>query len=135
MVDHDIHRIAAFGQEVDCSAQQSLGTCAANAWQDDKAGVNVLRGNQSAKIPRVFRDENKVPFKASGQNLAVRRAQAAEVPRMYGDMYAFGIESLADPRRQALVKKQAHARAAAGSQAAFRQGLPEGRPRSGWALA
>ena len=98
MVDHDIHRIAAFGQEVDCSAQQCLGTSAANAWQDDKAGVNVLCGNQSAKIPRVFRDENKVPFNAAGQNHAVRCAQAAEVPRMYGDMYAFGIESLADPR-------------------------------------
>ena len=135
MVDHDIHGNAAFGQKTDCSAQQCLGTCAADTWQDDKAGMNVPNGNQSPKIPRIFRDQNKVLFKASGQDLTVRRTQAAEVPRMYGDMYAFGIESLANPRRQALVKKQAHVRAAAGNQPAFRQGLPEGRPRRGWALA
>ena len=97
--------------------------------------MKVLRGNQGGKIPRIFRDRNKIPFKASGQNLAVRRAQAAEVPRVHGDMQAFGIERPADPRRQALVEKQAHVRDTAGSQPAFRQGLPEGRPRSGWALA
>ncbi len=135
MIDHRIHRIAAFGKEVDGGAKQSLRAEPVEAWQDDEAGVNVLRGDQRAKIPRVLRYDNKVPFNASGKDRTVGRAQAAEVPRMHGEVCAFGIESLCNTRRQALIEKKAHGRTVAGNQAVLRQGRPEGRPRSGWAPA
>lgn len=93
--------------------------------------MNVLRGDQGAEIARVLRYDNKVHFQASGKDRTVGRAEAAEVPRMHCQMHAFGIESLCNSRRQALIEKKAHDRTAAGNQAALRQGLPEGRPRSG----
>ena len=116
MVDHDVHRVAAFGKKTD-------------------PGVNVLGSNQRSKIPCVFSYQHEVEFNASGQGLAVGRAQPAEVTRINGDMCALGIERLPDPRRQALIEKQAHVSRAACRQAALRQGLPDGRPRSGWARA
>ncbi len=97
--------------------------------------MNVLRGDQRAEIARVLRYDNKVSFNAPGKDCTVGRAQAAEIPRMHGKVCAFGIEGLCNTRRQALIEKKAHDRTAAGNQVALRQGLPEGRPRSGWAPA
>ena len=97
MVDHDVHRVTVFGQEVDCGAQQGFRTCSANARQQDQAGVNLSGSSQSAKISGIFRYKHVVKFNASRQDLVVRCTQAAEVPRMHGDVCAFGIESLADP--------------------------------------
>ena len=60
--------------------------------------MNVSGSNQSAKISGICRYKHVVKFDASRQDLVVRCTQAAEVPRMHGDVCAFGIESLADPR-------------------------------------
>ena len=60
--------------------------------------MNLSGSSQSAKISGIFRHKHVVKFNASRQNLVVRCTQAAEVPRMHGDVCAFGIESLADPR-------------------------------------
>ena len=59
--------------------------------------MNLSGSSQSAKISGIFRYKHVVKFNASRQDLVVRCTQAAEVPRMYGDVCAFGIESLADP--------------------------------------
>ena len=97
--------------------------------------MDVLRGGKRVEIASVFRYENKVVFHTPGQNVAVRRAQPAEVAGMHGDVNALGIQSLRNLRGQTLIEKQPHRISETTPQAAFSQGLPDGRPRRGWALA
>ena len=84
-------------------------TRAADRWQDDQAGVNVLGGDQGTKIARIRRDQYEVVFDASGEDFVVGRPEASNVARMGNGMCALGIERPADRRRQALVDKQSHA--------------------------
>lgn len=97
--------------------------------------MDVLRSEQGAEIARVLRYEDEVPRYASGQNVVVRRTQSTEIARMCGAVNALGVQRFSDPRRQSLIEEQAHRLAASAAQAGLRHGLPDGRPRRGWALA
>lgn len=97
--------------------------------------MNVLGGHEPPKITGVLRYQNKILFDAPGQDIAIRSTQSAEVARMHDQVRAFGIQRPRDGRRNALIEKQPHRLVDVVIQAAFRHGLPDGRPRSGWALA
>ena len=113
MVDHDIHRVTVSGKKFDDGAKQRLGTGAADARQDDQAGVDILNRDKRSKIPGVLSDQHEVLLDTSRQNVVVRRAQSAEVARMQDNVNALAIELLRDPRRQALIEKQPHGLATA----------------------
>ena len=116
VVDHDVHRLAAFRKKVNGLAQQLLRTCATHARQHNEAGVDGLRGDQCAKVAGVFRDENEIVVDAALQNITVWHARAAKVARVHGDVISFGVESLGNGGREALVEKQPHGIAATACQ-------------------
>ena len=78
--------------------------------------MDGLRGDQCAKVAGVFRDEDGIVVDAAFHNITVRRAQAALVGRVHGDVISFSVESLGNGGREALVEKQPHGVAATACQ-------------------
>ena len=93
--------------------------------------MDLLRTYQGPEITRILCHEDEILIYTSSQNLVVRRTEPAEVAWMYCDVNTFGIQSLSDPRREALIKEQVHCVATTMTQATLRQGRPDGRPRRG----
>ena len=65
----------------------------------------------------------------------IRCAQSSEIAWMQNEVNALGIQHLCYSRGQTLVEKQPHGVGTALFPAQLLQGLPDGRPRSGCALA
>ena len=134
-VDHDIHGVTKPRKIVDDSAQQRLGAGPAHARQNYEAGMDVLHGNERSKVACILCHQDEIVINTSGQHFVIRCAQPAEVAWMQNDVNALVVQRLCDSRGQTLVQKQLHGVGTTLSSAQLRQGLPEGRPRSGCALA
>ncbi len=107
----------------------------AHARQNYESGVEILHGNERSEVPCILRYQDEIVIDTSGQYLVVRSAQPAEVAWMQNHVNALGVQRMRDSRGQALIEKQPHGPGTAASQLRLRQGLPDGRPRSGCALA
>ena len=105
---------------------QRLGRATTHAGQDDDAGVDVAACGKGAEVPGVLGDDHQVFLGASFEHDVIRVSEAAVVARMDDEVTSVGGEIEGEPRGEAFVEKQPHAR----------QGLPlAGRPRGGCARA
>ena len=135
MVDNDIHWVSELGNKIDDATQQCFRTGPTYARQNNESGVDILHGNKCSKVPRILRHQNEIVIDTSGQHNMVRSTQPTEVAWMQNNVNALGIQRVCDSRGQTLVEKQSHRLGTAASQSRRCQGLPDGRPRSGCALA
>ena len=108
MVDHGVHGIALFGQEVYGGPEQHFGAGKVDGGKDDKPRVDGASGDEGSKVSGVLGHEDKVAFDTSVQDSVVGGAEDAEIAWVLGERHAFGVEFGGDTRGQALVEKQAH---------------------------
>ena len=97
--------------------------------------MDIPHSDERSKVARILRHQDEITVDTSGQHFVVRCAEPTEVAWMQNDVNAFGIQRLCDTRGQTLVQKQTHGVGPVSSPAQLRQGLPDGRPRSGCAFA
>jgi len=93
--------------------------------------VDFPNRDERSEVACILRHQDEVAVQASGQHPMIRRAQHTEVAWMLYNVNALRIQRTCDSRGQALIQKQPHRSGPIATRAQLRQGLPDGRPRSG----